>query len=309
MCKESENLLQEKDEKSGEKSTISDLQEEIDKAIKSKLSETDLLQENPLKVEELQVKNGEKTSLSKLQEEIDKLLAPLTPPLASLTPTRPIDRATRSQSETEEIPDITENEEDEEEEKSSVSSTVSSSPFELCEVTETAIVEIAPENIKTVEIVKNSTLETAAFVESVPKPVESVISQSSNSGSLKFKIGKAIKDDDEEAIQVITTEIMEAPDSTLLQEGSSSAHDMSKSKSGSREGSPLSAMEAQALLRIVDEQDKLDREKKLTTSSSSSRNQSQDLLETNVDDYMLASSRIMLRKQLRQQAIGKLLAI
>lgn len=82
-----------------------------------------------------------RTTLSRLQDEIDKLLAPLTPPTAPSAILTPKD----------EIPednDDDEEEENEEDKLSVASSSVSSSPFELCEIicTETeAIVETIPE--------------------------------------------------------------------------------------------------------------------------------------------------------------------
>ena len=59
--------------------------------------------------------------MTRLQEEIDKLLAPLTPIIT--TPKEP---------------EIIENIEDD---AKSISSNASSSPFELCEVTDVAIIE------------------------------------------------------------------------------------------------------------------------------------------------------------------------
>ena len=57
----------------------------------------------------------------------------------------------------------------------------------------------------------------------------------------------------------------------------------------SREGTPVPPEEAEQLLKIVDEQDRLDRQK----------------LGLSGDSYMMTSSRLMMRKQLRQQTIEK----
>ena len=88
----------------------------------------------------------------------------------------------------------------------------------------------------------------------------------------RFKIGKQIEPEEED-IQVISTEVMGEPsvESTSFE---------------TREGTPVPPEEAEALIKIIN-----DHEKKVEKPK--------------VDDYMLASSRLMLRKQLRQQAIGK----
>ena len=57
----------------------------------------------------------------------------------------------------------------------------------------------------------------------------------------------------------------------------------------SREGTPVPLEEAEQLLKIVDEQDRLDRQK----------------FGISGDSYMMASSRLLMRKQLRQQNIDQ----
>ena len=57
----------------------------------------------------------------------------------------------------------------------------------------------------------------------------------------------------------------------------------------SREGTPVPLEEAEQLLKIVDEQDRLDRQK----------------FGISGDSYMMTSSRLLMRNQLRQQNVVK----
>lgn len=88
-----------------------------------------------------------------------------------------------------------------------------------------------------------------------------------------FKIGKRIQEDEDESIQVISTEIVRP---------ASVENESAGGGPRSRIGTPVPPEEAEALIKIVEEHDR----------------------KSPVDNYMLASSRLMLRKQLRQQTIG-----
>ena len=111
--------------------------------------------------------------------------------------------------------------------------------------------------------------------------------------SKKFKIGKQIEADEEEddSIQVISTEIVKEA-SVESKSGSGLKPESCENTPvppKSREGTPVPPEEAEELLKIVDEQDRLDRQK----------------LGLSGDSYMMTSSRLMMRKQLRQQTIEK----
>ena len=252
-----------------------------------------------------------RNTLSKLQDEIDKLLAPLTP--NAVTPKE----------------DLIVDADEEEDDRMSISSTVSSSPFELCEITEAAIIEhsITPVNDKKSnehnqpnEATKESNVKTdksdALIVvadkvdqmndissksdkkaderyanevkEAASKDVHSESSEvkfkaSENSQAKinnvsvrpKLKIGVSLAKDD--LIEVLDTEEIKAP--------SPKPKVIPK-----RSESPVSPEEAQALLKIVDDYDRKSQEPAVVP---------------NVDNYMLASSRLMLRKQLRQETVAK----
>ena len=106
----------------------------------------------------------------------------------------------------------------------------------------------------------------------------------------KFKIGKQIEEDDDDSIQVISTEIVKEPS---VESTTGSVRNQSNDKTPvpqkSTEGTPVPPEEAEQLLKIVDEQDRIDRQK----------------LGISGDSYMMTSSRLLMRKQLRQQNMEK----
>ena len=106
----------------------------------------------------------------------------------------------------------------------------------------------------------------------------------------KFKIGKQIEEDDDDSIQVISTEIVKEPS---VESTAGSVRNQSNDKTHvppkSREGTPVPPEEAEQLLKIVDEQDRIDRQK----------------LGISGDSYMMTSSRLLMKKQLRQQNMEK----
>ena len=248
-----------------------------------------------------------RNTLSKLQDEIDKLLAPLTP--NAVTPKE----------------DLVVDADEEEDDRMSISSTVSSSPFELCEITEAAIIEhnghhssITPVNEDKVEVVdkksddnenKAKTSKSDAWIAVTDNNADQINDVSSKSDNKKvvevkdilktpteqetfkkedkpkeqkvnnisvrpkLKIGISLAKDD--LIEVLDTEEIKEPSPK-------------PSKVIPKSESPVSPEEAQALLKIVDDYDR----------------KSQEPV-PNVDNYMLASSRLMLKRQLRQNVVDK----
>ena len=252
-----------------------------------------------------------RNTLSKLQDEIDKLLAPLTP--NAVTPK-------------EELVEVALKEvEDDDDDRMSISSTVSSSPFELCEITEAAIIEhnghhssITPVNEDKVEVVdkksddnenKAKTSKSDAWIAVTDNNADQINDVSSKSDNKKvvevkdilktpteqetfkkedkpkeqkvnnisvrpkLKIGISLAKDD--LIEVLDTEEIKEPSPK-------------PSKVIPKSESPVSPEEAQALLKIVDDYDRKSLEPV-----------------PNVDNYMLASSRLMLKRQLRQNVVDK----
>jgi len=111
-------------------------------------------------------------------------------------------------------------------------------------------------------------------------------------GKKIFKIGKQIIEDEDDSIQVISTEIVkeasvESKAGSILTPQSDEMTTPVPPKS--REGTPVPLEEAEQLLKIVDEQDRLDRQK----------------FGISGDSYMMTSSRLLMRNQLRQQNVVK----
>ena len=239
---------------------------------------------------ETQNDKSKSSNLSKLQDEIDLLLAPLTPNAATPReePIQNVEIEIKNDTKTgiinkemviktKEIEDEINvdigNEIQEAEDDKSVSSSISSSPFELCEITETALIEHS--NEQETEVEEFTKIQAGNGIQN-NRLEEKVMPNSEK----KFKIGKQIEDDD--FIQVISSEIIAAPENDETEAANTS--------NSTRNGTPVSPEEADKLLQIVDEQDRIERQK-LGLSSP--------------DNYMLASSRLMLRKQLRKETIDK----
>jgi len=241
-----------------------------------------------------------RTTLCRLQEEIDKLLAPLTP--SAVTPHH--EEVTNADIKEEDIEFDNEDQAEIEDQQSS-SSSVSSSPFELCEIiTETtALVESGnnkvplDHNLIILEPSKQELQETDVKNCKTATKIDELSSKKSSEeqkmvGKKIFKIGKQIIEDEDDSIQVISTEIVkeasvESKAGSILTPHSDEMTTPVPPKS--REGTPVPLEEAEQLLKIVDEQDRLDRQK----------------FGISGDSYMMASSRLLMRKQLRQQNIDQ----
>ena len=254
-----------------------------------------------------------RNTLSKLQDEIDKLLAPLTP------------NAVTPKEELIEVAVI----EDDDDDRMSISSTASSSPFELCEITEAAIIEhnghhssITPVNENKIEVDdkksndnknKAKTAQSDAWIAVTDNDADQINGVSSKSDSKKvdevkdilktpteketFKEGAAENSKPKEqkvnsnvvrpklkiGVSLAKDDLIEVLDTEEIKESAPKA-----SKVIPKSESPVSPEEAQALLKIVDDYDR----------------KSQEPVPT-VDNYMLASSRLMLKRQLRQHTVDK----
>ena len=252
--------------------------------------------------------------MSKLQDEIDKLLAPLTP--NAVTPKEELIEAA-----------VIEDDDD----RMSISSTASSSPFELCEITEAAIIEhnghhssITPVNENKIEVDdkksndnenKAKTAQSDAWIAVTDNDADQINGVSSKSDSKKvdevkdilktptdketFKKGAVENSKPKEqkvnnnpvrpklkiGVSLAKDDLIEVLDTEEIKEPPKPPKVIPKSES------PVSPEEAQALLKIVDDYDQKSQEPVTAVP--------------NVDNYMLASSRLMLKRQLRQHTVDK----
>ena len=255
-----------------------------------------------------------RNTLSKLQDEIDKLLAPLTP--NAVTPKEELIEAA-----------VIEDDDD----RMSISSTASSSPFELCEITEAAIIEhnghhssITPVNENKIEVDdkksndnenKAKTAQSDAWIAVTDNDADQINGVSSKSDSKKvdevkdilktptdketFKKGAVENSKPKEqkvnnnpvrpklkiGVSLAKDDLIEVLDTEEIKEPPKPPKVIPKSES------PVSPEEAQALLKIVDDYDQKSQEPVTAVP--------------NVDNYMLASSRLMLKRQLRQHTVDK----
>lgn len=221
------------------------------------------------------------STLSKLQEEIDKLLAPLTPP--------------KSQSDTPKNEIIAENDDE------SSTSSVSSSPFELCEVAVQTSAIVEPVRSESNAVTKDPEVEskitTIDGIEATSTSTVDVEVDNSTMNGIYSKpattkeslgtIELAINQEGttkNQGIDVISrTESCRMPDEAEIitcSEDVLIAEDESEKKPSSI---PLSSEEAAAILKVVEDQERI------------------ELQNAGIDSYMLASSRLLLRKQLRSQ--------
>jgi hypothetical protein len=181
----------------------------------------------------------------------------------------------------------------------SASSSFSSSPFDLCDVpamneviTETAIIE---QSTRTYKSSPKKDSRPAAIKNSNDKlmqDMDTIITLDSETVEEPFMEPSEDSEKFTEPLRRWKTE----KETSSQQETSNGTNGTSNmySKDTKKDQSPLPDDEAQALLKIVEEQDRLDRHKTGGVSLSS-----------DMDPYMLASSRLMLRKQLRQETICK----